>query len=359
MDICEYTNEIDLADSSILPSCEIMVILTHDWPTVHEDPVWAAAWLSLLNQPTYCVPSSEQVLWLFEKTRYVNDILQTCEKNMMLPTKIVRARVYPTGTSDLVLHEIAEWAVENNAETNKFVTKENFSAGKEGVNFLNCKTVAMAEKKLFKLSEQVGKTNMKAADSRKRDGKGQGTFCCRRWCGGGESDKRKEKRRLEENSSLAYIDRVFQGGNDGVFMVQQYDPRFVSQFEKRLYFSNGVFLYSMGNSGWIDQNSAPRELENNEISMELKQSEKLLASLPQLKDYPLIRFDFGPGSRLSEIEVLPDLFGGPSGNLRGEKWNKIKHIVAESYVNQIVWRLTGLGQDPTLIETGNSKSTIV
>ena len=44
VDICEYTNEIDLADSSILPSCEIMVILTHDWPTVHEDPVWAAAW---------------------------------------------------------------------------------------------------------------------------------------------------------------------------------------------------------------------------------------------------------------------------------------------------------------------------
>lgn len=37
--------------------------------------------------------------------------------------------------------------------------------------------------------------------------------------------------------------------------------------------------------------------------------------------------------------MLPDLFGGPDGNVKGKKWEKIKMIIATAYVDDIIHQL--------------------
>ena len=113
--------------------------------------------------------------------------------------------------------------------------------------------------------------------------------------------------------------------------MQQYEKRFLTEPEKRLFFCRGEFLYAMGYRGWIDTNSTPTELVGECIARELAQVERLLTALTRLSRYALVRFDFGPDALLSEIEVLPDMFGGPSGNIAGERWEKIVDTIAEAY----------------------------
>ena len=315
IEVCEYTNEAHLAQSHPLPPCNVLINLNHDWPTIHEDPVWAAQWLRLLSQAPACVPSKEQILWLFEKTRYVEEVI-TVDSTMMLPTIIVR------NIEDVAV-AVEQFTSETGSRRRTFVCKENFSAGKEGVSFVQWKTKNDAKRKMEKLMKTVGV------------------------CSSGSSTKKRsrsitlqQKQAVQdEQDSMAYVDQSFVGGNKGVFMVQQFEPRFSIEHEKRLFYSKGTFLYAMSYKGWIGQNAQPKQVTDKDLAVEKEKVRRLLELLPRLSLYPLVRFDFGPGALLSEVEVLPDLFGGPDGNMTGEKWENVRRRIAEAYVEDIVEQL--------------------
>ena len=336
LDCCEYTNEMDLAFNYTAPASELIVNLNHDWPTVHEDPIWASNWLKYIGSSKFAVPSRHQILYLFEKTRYVQDILSATASNaMMLPTKVVHMMEESTENT---VGEITAWIKANT--TTKFVTKENFSAGKEGVEIIPTTSTTQIEKKLNALKHSVGRTSK--TNKRKN----------------ARVSQTKQNQTALENKAWSHIHALFKGGNNGVFMLQQYEPLFLTESEKRLYFSKGVFLYAMGFNGWISMNAVPQELLADNIAVELEQSTRLMALLPRLMKYPLIRFDFGPRGLLSEVEVLPDLFGGPGGDLKGDKWDRIVGIIADAYVDEIgeLMGLDGLsGGASVKVEVGNSK----
>ena len=308
VEACEYTNETHLAQARPLPPCNVLVNLNHDWPTVHEDPIWAARWLRLLVQ-TPTVPSLEQIVWLFEKSKYVENVI-TCDPTLMLPTSIVRHMDDIAGAYD---------HCEGPSKQKKIVCKENFSAGKEGVTFVSGSTRAATLKKMATVQKQAGcpSTQTSKVATRHRS-----------------SAKKQEARAVQD--SMEYIDRVFAGGNKGVYIVQKYEPRFLTAHEKRLFYSKGTFLYAMSHRGWIGANAQPVCVAQKELGREQQKVARLLDLLPRLALYPLVRFDFGPGALLSEIEVLPDLFGGPAGNVQGKQWNEIKVHIANAYVEDIV-----------------------
>ena len=327
VDVCEFNLEVDLAGGAPMPSFDVCVILTHDWPTIHEDPAWAAEWLRAITSSRLTVPGKHQILWLFEKTRYVADILSAfpegganSKSNMMLPTFFVDA--------DTNLDMAATWAVRNAVTPGKLVTKENFSAGKEGVKFVSFTNTKMASQKLAKIRCGAGVVVSKKGNriARARNNCGLSPYCCAERTAADQNHK----------DGFEFVHRVFKGGNKHVLMVQQYEKRFLTEPEKRLFFCRGEFLYAMGYRGWIDTNSTPTELVGECIARELAQVERLLTALTRLSRYALVRFDFGPDALLSEIEVLPDMFGGPSGNIAGERWEKIVDTIAEAYVAQIV-----------------------
>ena len=327
---------MDLAFNYTAPASELIVNLNHDWPTVHEDPIWASNWLKYIGSSKFAVPSRHQILYLFEKTRYVQDILSATASNaMMLPTKVVHMMEESTENT---VGEITAWIKANT--TTKFVTKENFSAGKEGVEIIPTTSTTQIEKKLNALEHSVGRTSK--TNKRKN----------------ARVSQTKQNQTALENKAWSHIHALFKGGNNGVFMLQQYEPLFLTESEKRLYFSKGVFLYAMGFNGWISMNAVPQELLADNIVVELEQSTRLMALLPRLMKYPLIRFDFGPRGLLSEVEVLPDLFGGPGGDLKGDKWDRIVGIIADAYVDEIgeLMGLGGLsGGASVKVEVGNSK----
>ena len=334
VDVCEYNLEVDLAGGAPLPSFDVCAVLTHDWPTVHEDPAWAAEWMSVVTTARHAVPSKQQILWLFEKTRYVADIASAFaeaavggvgEKEdlvaghggeqapIMLPTFILSA--------DTDISKAAAWA--QVTTPGKLVTKENFSAGKEGVTFVTFSSAAIAAQKLTKIRRNAGVV----------DATPKKTLRAR---GGGVAAKEAELVRAGHADGFDFVHKAFKGGNKNVLMVQQYERRFLTEPEKRLFYCRGEFLYAMGYRGWLDTNSTPAELAGEDVARELAQVGRLLHKLPRLTKYALVRFDFGPDALLSEIEVLPDMFGGPSGNLMGERWQVIVDKVAEAYVHQIV-----------------------
>ena len=344
VDVCEYVLERDLSHGVPMPSFDICVVLTHDWPTIHEDPAWAADWMSVIvNRPT--VPTKEQIVWLFEKTRYVSDILHAFgagssfhtgaakgvsskvpSSPIMLPTFLVNA--------DTDISAVAAWA--QTLTPGQLVTKENFSAGKEGVNFIRFFNTQNAIVKLEKIRRQAGvapqSATAVAVDGRQRGQK----ICCEQHLNCSKRMRPSNKKYQDEAAAFDYVHDSFRGGNKHVFMVQKYEKRFLTEPEKRLFYCCGKFLYAMGHRGWIGTNSKPSELDQRQTVQEKAQVDRLLKKLPRLKEYALIRFDFGPDALLSEIEVLPDMFGGPNGNLRGDKWMHIMECVAEAYVSQIV-----------------------
>ena len=342
VEVVEYIMETDLWWKQPFPECDVVVMLTHDWPTIHEHPEWAADWLEIVVSSNHaCVPSSEQILWVLEKTRYVaaiqniqeppsaNNAQQRAEGAplpLMLPTRILSG-----DASDLPV--TAAWAAATSP--GMFVTKENFSAGKEGVKFCKFKTARDAEKQLERVMATAGDVPVSKV---KRQATGSGLCGCFSGC------KYSAAQAEELQRAFGRIHGAFEGGNRGVFMVQQFEPRFAARgrygygkllvgagggggwapsfsssasMEKRLFFCLGVFLYAMGHAGWIGVNGTPRELRDPAQTVaERAAAERLLRALPELAGYALVRLDFGPGAMLSEIEVLPDMFGGPSGDLQ-------------------------------------------
>ena len=85
----------------------------------------------------------------------------------------------------------------------------------------------------------------------------------------------------------------------------------------------------------------PKDLLKQQIAAELNISLKIFQCVPQLKEYPLIRFDYGPDCLLNEIEILCDLFGGPGGTCKGVIWQKVKQKWSQAYINLINQKLQG------------------
>jgi hypothetical protein len=147
------------------------------------------------------------------------------------------------------------------------------------------------------------------------------------------------------------------------FVVQRYEPRFGTEREVRLYFCRGKFLYAVAHVGWIGANDWPSPVPRSEIRPELSASERIFACMPRLRALYLLRLDFGPrghgldtpsafapsthlpaGSaedtttftaRLNEIELFPDLFGGPRGDLGGAAWRAVRRQIAEHIVEEL------------------------
>ena len=108
--------------------------------------------------------------------------------------------------------------------------------------------------------------------------------------------------------------------------------------EIRLYYICGSFEYAKTHVGTIQEDSYPVTISPEKIVKERAQAECLLMNLPRLKEYICLRFDFGPGSRLNEIEMYPDLFGGPGNEdsiLKGDKvWNAFKTKVCREIIKR-------------------------
>ena len=220
-------------------------------------------------------------MYLFRKTAYWKDVLELGKKKnseiRYLPTFIVGA-----DTNLKILSERIAKACEN-FNISSFVTKENFSAGKEGVRVYDFGSdVSYIHNILDTTRKRIDATCWAAPE----------TF--------GPSE----------------------------FLVQVFEPRFKTEPEIRLYYVCGSFEYAKTHVGTIREDSYPVTISPEKIVNERAQVEYLLKNLPQLRDYVCLRFDFGPGSRLNEIEMYPDLFGGPGDGdsiLKGDQvWNAFK-----------------------------------
>jgi hypothetical protein len=123
-----YTNEEDLVSDAKLPPARTLVLLSHDWPTVHEDPVWMGRFWKMIESHQVVVPTKEQLYFVFRKTTYLRALLANgCVR--LQPTYCV------DDSTDLA--QLAREVVKMAANERKFVIKENFSAGKEGVSFVD------------------------------------------------------------------------------------------------------------------------------------------------------------------------------------------------------------------------------
>ena len=119
------------------------------------------------------------------------------------------------------------------------------------------------------------------------------------------------------------------------FIVQRFEPLFDSQQERRLYFSNGDFLYAVGHVGWIGSDTWPDAVPRDQLSEELEQAKLIFEDVPLLKTYWLLRLDFGPNAILNELEMLPDLFGGPALDLTGVEWEQVRQKIIGNMVKQM------------------------
>ena len=170
-----------------------------------------------------------------------------------------------------------------NFNTSSFVTKENFSAGKEGV-------------RVYDFGSDVSYIHCVLNNTKKRI-----------------------------DATCWAAPEAF---GPSEFLIQVFEPRFKTEPEIRLYYICGSFEYAKTHVGTIREDSYPVTISPEKIVEERAQVQYLLRNLPQLKDYICLRFDFGPGSRLNEIEMYPDLFGGPGDDdsiFQGDQvWNAFK-----------------------------------
>ncbi len=243
----DYTNEQDLYQRAPLPPADVCVVLSHDWPTVNEDPVWQANFLSLFDRYD-AVPTKEQAYFIFRKTNYLREILRT-GRIALLPTFIVDDTIDLSQLSSSIL-SIAQ-------STGKYVIKECFSAGKEGVHVCSFGTEEDIIQSLTNMQQML------------------------------------QQRVARFGRMCPFLTTEF--------IVQQYEPRFLTERETRLYFSEEKFLYAVGHVGWIDYNSWPSPVEPNLLSKELEMSRLIFEDIPFLRTYALVRFDFGP-------EVFTNIF---------------------------------------------------
>eukprot|EP00466_Bigelowiella_natans_P001329 jgi/Bigna1/89424/estExt_fgenesh1_pg.C_490039 len=277
-EIIEYTLEDDLRAANPIPDCDIAIFFIHDWPTIHEDPNWLNNFVDMLDKIPVTVPTKDQVFSIFTKTNYLSKLLPVLRKEGCIqPTEIVSPE------SDL--DNIVEWALQ--LDEKKVVTKENFSAGKEGVTELKIKPIAALKE-----------------------------------------DLRRTRLGLQETSRQYPF-------FDPNFIIQKYEKRFLTEPEVRIFYSNGVFLYAISHVGWVGDVQWPVRASSDEVKQELKVVKELVfTTIPALKKFPLLRIDFGPQARLNEIEMWPDMFGGPNLNLTGSEWSNFLNKVAEGIIAQ-------------------------
>ena len=124
----EYTNEEDLLRNRTLPPARTLLLLSHDWPTVNEDCQWMGRFWAMIDNSPVCVPTREQLYFIFRKSDYLNALLKAGTVNLQ-PTYCV--------DDNTDLHNLSEEVAKMGAKEGKFVIKENFSAGKEGVTFID------------------------------------------------------------------------------------------------------------------------------------------------------------------------------------------------------------------------------
>jgi hypothetical protein len=241
--------------------------------------------MQLFKRCHYSIPTEKQTLYLFRKTAYWKDVLQLADKNdnkiRCLPTYVV--------SSETNLDALAK-TVENacrDHKTTSFVTKENFSAGKEGVRVYD----------ISKIRDVLNQT----------------------------------RKRIDATCWAA--PETF---GPCEFLVQIFEPRFLSEPEIRLYYICGKFEYAKTHVGMIREDSYPISISKEKIETERAQAEYLLFNLPHLKEYICLRFDFGPDSRLNEIEMYPDLFGGPGDGvlLGGQDWIAFKTKISRAVLER-------------------------
>lgn len=273
---------------------KVMLMLQHDWPTIHENPVWCRCFLRMFNAKCAIrsVPTRDQTMYLFRKSAYFRDLTKIAAASsslQLLPTFVIDAQ----SDVNVLSRRIARACGANGV----LVTKENFSAGKEGVRFLRFADASDVARHLDTTLQRVSATCSAAPD-------------------------------------------VF---GPPEFLVQSYEPRFETEPEIRLYFVEGRFAYAKAHVGTIHdgKNGGPRTIHDlTSIRKEMRQAKELLRVLPKLGVYVLLRFDFGPGSRLNEIEMFPDLLGGPGSNgLRGPAWERFRDDVAGAYARKVLSNL--------------------
>jgi hypothetical protein len=290
----QYTlNEDFLQNNPIPPGYLCFILLFHDWP--HETPEHMVRFMEIfadpVNRPT--VPSREQALFIMMKTHYMNE----CAKHQipMQPTFIVKP------DSDLAALSSAITAV---CEDGKFVSKKNFSASAEEVMVHDFKE----NSEIVAILQGLQATINTVADGH------------------------------------AYYSREF--------LVQRHEPRFRTEVEIRTYWCHGEFLYAM-QGGWINGPGEvwvkPFRLDPQTIPEIMSIAQRMLEVMPMLQTYYLIRFDFGPGPLLNEIELFADTFGGPEGNMMGDEWMIIRGKIVDAIIKDV--RAATAGTSTSLVDT--------
>lgn len=274
VDIVRYGFEThmfaDRGAENVARDIDLIVMVHHDWPTVHENPVWCRDFLRMWNIPrAMVVPDRASAHYVLRKTTYWRDILRVLEADENAPVRILPTIVVSaTDDPNDVATSIESMCDKTAARV--FVTKENYSAGKEGVRFLHYDSRRQIAAHVMTAIRRVAATCWAAPD-------------------------------------------VY--GDVAEFLVQTYEPRFQTEPEVRLYYlRGGEFAYAKEHVGTVTARTAPKTLTAKDVAVQMKQVAYLLSKLPStLRDaHELIRFDFGPGARLNEIEIFPDLLGGPS-----------------------------------------------
>ena len=297
-EVLDYTIEEDVYNNTDIPKdIDIIVLCCHDWPTINNDKAWCKKFydiLSLESSTLKIIPSN--IEFILEKTNYINKINEYLP-HILLPSFIVTPYTDINYISKKIDEQLKQKEEEeegdeinkqpdnkdNNCSAYKFVIKENYSAGKEGVSFYNYQTLKELKNIL----------------------------------------KKKQKESIEVSKTLPFFNPSF--------IVQQYNSKFLTEKEIRLYFIKGIFQYAIGHIGWIGYNDKPHYITNlNDIKQELLISQQIFHCLPQLKQYYLLRIDYGPNSLLNEIEILPDIFGGPSLSLHGDQYHQFFNKLIET-----------------------------
>jgi hypothetical protein len=279
----QYTLNEDFLQNVPLPNFAVCVLMFHDWP--HEEPPLMVRFLQVFDSPRRTIPSKEQALFIFNKTHYLSECMK--HNIPIQPTVVVKP--------DANLRELSEHLSQMFANEGKFVTKLNFSASALEVQVHDFKTAADIEAVLQSIQAQVLKT------------------------------ARQHRYYSTE------------------FVAQRYESLYLSNLETRIFYSKGEVLYAMV-GGWLDGPNnrwkIPEKVDLQDIPHLLAIGDQMLAAIPQLRDYYLIRFDFGPGPTLNEIELFADTFGGPNNDMSGSAWVEIKRKITDNIIADIKKHVT-------------------
>eukprot|EP00750_Incisomonas_marina_P000073 INCI10047.2.p1 GENE.INCI10047.2~~INCI10047.2.p1 ORF type:complete len:435 (-),score=81.87 INCI10047.2:67-1269(-) len=304
----EMTLEEDLRNCAPVPSHDVAVLLQHDWPTVNENPGWLLQFTNFV-QMTPIVPNYTEMFDLYNKTTYLRKLLaaNAAQREASSPGHVGAGRtagpdeipLLPTiivGPDTDVLNLARR--VMQSFRGDQFVVKENFSAGKEGVSFMKMDRVADPDGARLARDLEAHRFMMQA--------------------------------RSNANQIIA-----------PEFVVQEFEPEFETAAEIRMFYIEGEFVYAVDHVGWIGPGSWPTPQQDPRILEPLQRSVRLIMRvLPSLQHLYLVRFDFGPNGRLNEIEIFPDMFGGPMCSLKTQEWELFRDRLSDALVRSIHRRLS-------------------